>query len=115
MIHKEIRTHFGSALAFLLSFENLPVSIFTAPVVDVPLPVYLFRLLLYDINPVVAPIATLQILITFVILGIALKTIGTGGTVGTRSSLWQRSAKNSSTLEATADTAGSRTSAVPDR
>lgn len=68
----------GSALAFLLSFDNLPVSIFTAPVLDPPLPVYLFNLLLYDINPVVAPIATLQIVITFVVLGVALRTVGVG-------------------------------------
>ncbi len=72
----------GSAFAFLLSFDNLPVSIFTAPVIDPPLPVYLFRLLLYDINPIVAPIATLQILITFVVLGVASRTLGTRGIIG---------------------------------
>lgn len=72
----------GSALAFLLSFDNLPVSIFTAPVLDPPLPVYLFQLLLYQIDPVVAPIATLQIVITFVVLGVAARTVGTSGIVG---------------------------------
>ena len=46
----------GSAFAFLLSFDNLPTSIFTAPVIDPPLPVYLFRLLLYNINPIVSPL-----------------------------------------------------------
>jgi len=74
----------GSAFAFLLSFDNLPTSIFTAPVVDPPLPVYLFRLLLYNINPIVSPIATLQILITFVVLFIALRTVGTKELVGGR-------------------------------
>jgi putative spermidine/putrescine transport system permease protein len=72
----------GSVFAFLLSFDNLPTSIFTAPVIDPPLPVYLFRLLLYNINPIVAPIATLQILITLVVLLIANKTIGAGELVG---------------------------------
>ncbi len=72
----------SSALAFLLSFDNLPVSIFTAPVIEPPLPVYLFRLLLYDINPIVAPIATLQIIITFVMLGVAARTVGASGIVG---------------------------------
>lgn len=71
----------GSALAFLLSFDNLPVSVFTAPVLDPPLPVYLFKLLLYDINPIVAPIATLQIVITFIVLGVALRTVGLGTVV----------------------------------
>lgn len=72
----------GSALAFLLSFDNLPVSIFTAPVLDPPLPVYLFRLLLYQIDPIVAPIATLQILITFLVLAVAGRTVGTVGVMG---------------------------------
>jgi putative spermidine/putrescine transport system permease protein len=69
----------GSSLAFLLSFDNLPVSVFTAPVTEPPLPVYLFRLLLYEIDPIIAPIATLQIAITFVVLAIASKTLGVGG------------------------------------
>jgi putative spermidine/putrescine transport system permease protein len=72
----------GSALAFLLSFDNLPVSIFTAPVVGPPLPVYLFRLLLYEIDPIVAPIATLQILITFVVLAVAARTLRTSEVLG---------------------------------
>ena len=74
----------GSAFAFLLSFDNLPTSIFTAPVIAPPLPVYLFRLLLYNINPIVSPIATLQILITFAVLFIALRTVGTKELVGGR-------------------------------
>jgi putative spermidine/putrescine transport system permease protein len=72
----------GSALAFLLSFDNVPVSIFTAPVIEPPLPVYLLRLLLYDINPIVAPIATLQIVITVVILAIAARTVGASDIIG---------------------------------
>jgi putative spermidine/putrescine transport system permease protein len=72
----------GSALAFLLSFDNLPVSIFTAPVIDPPLPVYLFNLLLYEIDPIVAPIATLQIVITFIVLAIAARTVGTTAVLG---------------------------------
>jgi putative spermidine/putrescine transport system permease protein len=72
----------GSALAFLLSFDNLPVSIFTAPVIDPPLPVYLFNLLLYEIDPIVAPIATLQIVITFVVLAIAARTVGATAVLG---------------------------------
>jgi putative spermidine/putrescine transport system permease protein len=72
----------GSALAFLLSFDNVPVSVFTAPVIDPPLPVYLLRLLLYDINPIVAPIATLQIVITVVILAIAARTVGASDILG---------------------------------
>lgn len=74
----------GAAFAFLLSLDNLPTSIFTAPIIDVPMPVYLFRLLIYNIDPIVAPIATLQIILTLVILFIASKTIGTGELVGGR-------------------------------
>lgn len=67
----------GSAFAFLLSLDNLPTSIFTAPIIDVPMPVYLFRLLIYNIDPIVAPIATLQIILTLIVLYIASKTVGT--------------------------------------
>jgi putative spermidine/putrescine transport system permease protein len=74
----------GAAFAFLLSLDNLPTSIFTAPIIEVPMPVYLFRLLIYNIDPIVAPIATLQILLTLLVLFIAGKTIGTGGFIGGR-------------------------------
>lgn len=72
----------GAAFAFLLSLDNLPTSIFTAPIIDVPMPVYLFRLLIYNIDPIVAPIATLQILLTLAVLFIASKTVGAGGFIG---------------------------------
>jgi len=72
----------GSAFAFLLSLDNLPTSLFTAPIIDVPVPVYLFRLLIYSIDPIVAPIATIQIVLTLVILYIATKNIGIGNLVG---------------------------------
>lgn len=74
----------GTAFAFLLSLDNLPTSLFTAPIIDVPMPVYLFRLLIYNINPIVAPIATLQIVLTLVVLLIASKTIGAEALVGER-------------------------------
>lgn len=64
----------GSAFAFLLSFDQLPVSLFTAPIIDPPLPVYLFRLLLYSIDPMVAAIATIQIILTMVIFVITSKS-----------------------------------------
>ena len=72
----------GSAFAFLLSLDNLPTSIFTAPIIDVPMPVYLFRLLIYNIDPIVSPIATLQILLTFAVLLIAARTVGTTEFIG---------------------------------
>jgi ABC-type spermidine/putrescine transport system permease subunit II len=74
----------GSAFAFLLSLDNLPTSIFTAPIIDVPMPVYLFRLLIYNIDPIVSPIATLQIFLTFGVLLIAARTVGTTELVGGR-------------------------------
>jgi putative spermidine/putrescine transport system permease protein len=64
----------GSAFAFLLSFDQLPVSIFTAPIIEPPLPVFLFRLLLYSIDPMVAAIATIQIIITLSIFAIASRS-----------------------------------------
>jgi len=72
----------GSALAFLLSMDNLPTSLFTAPIIDVPMPIYLFRIMIYHINPIVAPIATIQILLTLFILLVAGRTVGIAGLIG---------------------------------
>jgi putative spermidine/putrescine transport system permease protein len=72
----------GSALAFLLSLDNLPTSLFTAPILDVPMPVFLFRKMIYNIDPIVAPIATIQIILTLLVLLIVNKTVGAGKIVG---------------------------------
>lgn len=66
----------GGAFTFLLSFDNVPVSIFTAPVRERPLPVELFNILIWDLDPAVSAVATLQIVIALVVLIVAARTMG---------------------------------------
>jgi putative spermidine/putrescine transport system permease protein len=66
----------GGAFAFLSSFDNLPVSLFTSPPLDPPLPIYIFRIMLYKIDPMIAAVATIQILITFIVMVVAARSVG---------------------------------------
>jgi len=66
----------GSAFAFLISFDNLTVSLFTAPVKEPTLPIDLFFRMRFDLDPVVSAVATLQILLTLVIFVIGFRMMG---------------------------------------
>lgn len=72
----------GAAFAFLVSFDNLPVSLFTAPPLDPPLPIYLFRAMIYKVDPWIGAVATIQILGVFLLMGILSRTVGTMKFVG---------------------------------
>lgn len=71
----------GSAFAFLISFDNLTVSLFTAPVRQRTLPIELFFLMRFDLDPVVSAVATLQIVLTLIVFLIGARMIGTRGIV----------------------------------
>ena len=64
----------GAAFAFLISFDNLTVSLFTAPVRQRPLPIELFYRMRFDLDPIVSAIATCQI-------GLALLVLAVGGRI----------------------------------
>lgn len=66
----------GSGFAFLISFDNLTVSLFTAPVREPTLPIDLFFRMRFDLDPVVSAVATLQILMTLVIFVIGFRMMG---------------------------------------
>lgn len=66
----------GSGFAFLISFDNLTVSLFTAPVRDPTLPIDLFFRMRFDLDPVVSAVATLQILMTLVVFVIGFRMMG---------------------------------------
>lgn len=61
----------GAAFSFLMSFDNLTVSLFTASVRDRPLPLQVMYLLRYDVNPVVAAISTVEIVLSVLMIVIA--------------------------------------------
>lgn len=69
----------GAAFAFLISFDNLSVSLFMAPVRQRPLPIELFYLMRFDLDPVVAAVAALQFLIALCLLLFLGRKLGTPG------------------------------------
>lgn len=66
----------GAAFAFLLSFDNFTVSLFTASDRLRPLPIVLFYLLRYDINPVVGAVSSLEIGLALLVLLIGSRLLG---------------------------------------
>lgn len=66
----------GTAFAFLLSFDNFTVSLFTAGDRLRPLPIVLFYLLRYDINPLVSAVSSLEIVLALVILVLGARLLG---------------------------------------
>jgi len=66
----------GAAFAFLLSFDNFTVSLFTASDRLRPLPIVLFYLLRYDINPMVGAISSLEIALALVVLLTGSRLLG---------------------------------------
>lgn len=66
----------GAAFAFLLSFDNFTVSLFTASDRLRPLPIVLFYLLRYDINPMVGAISSLEIGLALLVLLVGSRLLG---------------------------------------
>lgn len=66
----------GAAFAFLLSFDNFTVSLFTASDRLRPLPIVLFYLLRYDINPLVGAVSSLEIVLALLILLVGSRLLG---------------------------------------
>jgi putative spermidine/putrescine transport system permease protein len=68
----------GAAFAFLASFDNLEASIFLAVGRIQTLPVKLFSLLLFDTNPIVGAVATLQIIFALALFVVLERLLGIG-------------------------------------
>jgi len=66
----------GAAFAFLLSFDNFTVSLFTASDRLRPLPIVLFYLLRYDINPLVGAVSSLEIGLALFVLLVGSRLLG---------------------------------------
>ncbi len=66
----------GAAFAFLLSFDNFTVSLFTASDRLRPLPIVLFYLLRYDINPMVGAVSSLEIGLALLVLLAGSRMLG---------------------------------------
>ncbi len=66
----------GAAFAFLLSFDNFTVSLFTASDRLRPLPIVLFYLLRYDINPMVGAVSSIEIGLALLVLLVGSRMLG---------------------------------------
>jgi putative spermidine/putrescine transport system permease protein len=61
----------GAGFSFLNSFDNLTISLFTAPVRNRPLPIELFYMTRFDLDPRVAAIAALEFIFAIALVAIA--------------------------------------------
>lgn len=66
----------GAAFAFLTSFDNLTISLFITPVGDMTLPVQLFFLMRFNLDPVVAAVAAVQVVLTLIIIIAGFRLVG---------------------------------------
>lgn len=68
----------GSIFSFLTSFDNVPVSIFLTKTDTMTLPVAILSYLVYNFDPSVAAVSTLQILFAVAVLLVLETTYGLG-------------------------------------
>jgi putative spermidine/putrescine transport system permease protein len=61
----------GAGFSFLNSFDNLTISLFTAPIRQRPLPIELFYMTRFDLDPRVAAIASLEFIFALLLVALA--------------------------------------------
>jgi putative spermidine/putrescine transport system permease protein len=69
----------GAGFSFLNSFDNLTISLFTAPIRQRPLPIELFYMTRFDLDPRVAAIAALEFVFALVLVALASGRLRKGG------------------------------------
>jgi len=66
----------GALFSFILSFENLPVSLFISDPFNITLPVRIFTYIEWVFDPTVAAASTVQIIIVLIVMFILEKLVG---------------------------------------
>ena len=66
----------AAAVVFIEAFDNVTVALFTASARARPLAVELYYLVQYDSSPLVAAVSAFEILLAFVVVAVAARTIG---------------------------------------
>jgi putative spermidine/putrescine transport system permease protein len=66
----------GALFSFITSFDNVPVSIFLVGVRQTTLPVKIFTSIEYGVDPTIAAVSTMLIVITALFLILAERWIG---------------------------------------
>jgi putative spermidine/putrescine transport system permease protein len=71
----------GGGFAFLNSFDNLTVSLFTAPIRNRPLPIELFYMMRFNLDPRVSAIASLEFLFALLLVALVGRKLRSRGLV----------------------------------
>jgi len=71
----------GAGFAFLNSFDNLTISLFTAPVRDRPLPIELFYMTRFNLDPRVAAIAAIEFVFAFILVAVLDRSLQSSGLI----------------------------------
>ena len=66
----------GGLFSFIVSFDNVPVSIFLLGVRQTTLPVKIFTAIEYGVDPTIAAVSTMLIIVTGLFLIVAERWIG---------------------------------------
>lgn len=66
----------GGIFSFIMSFDNVPVSIFMTRRDTITLPVYIISYLVHNFDPTIAAISTIQVIFTGILMYILEKTYG---------------------------------------
>lgn len=66
----------GGIFSFIMSFDNVPVSIFITRRDTLTLPVYIISYLVHNFDPTIAAISTIQVLFTAILMFVLEKTYG---------------------------------------
>ncbi|HEY7870804.1 MAG TPA: ABC transporter permease, partial [Methylomirabilota bacterium] len=66
----------GALFSFIVSFDNVPVSIFLLGAGQMTLPVKIFTAIEYGVDPSIAAISTMLIVLTAIGLAVAERWIG---------------------------------------
>lgn len=66
----------GALFAFIMSFDNVPVSIFLTRRETITLPVYIMSYLVHNFDPTIAAISTIQVLFTTAVILVIEKFYG---------------------------------------
>ena len=69
----------GAGFSFLNSFDNLDISLFTAPIRQRPLPIELFYMTRFDLDPRVSAIAALEFVFALAVVSLGYKQLNRSG------------------------------------
>ena len=68
----------GAAFAFIISFVNIPISLFVTTAENITMPVAVFNYMQYNFDPSVAAFSIVQLFVILLFMGFAVRAARTG-------------------------------------